>query len=295
MVINRRNHYIFSVVTHLVFILLCLFCILPILLVLAISLSTEQSIANHGYSLLPREFSIMAYVYIFQNAKPILIGYGISISTAFSGTLLSLLFTSMIAYPLSRYDFIFRKKISFFVFFTMLFSSGLVPWYMVITKLQIQNTFLVLVVPYLVAAWNVLLLRTYFQSISMSIIESAKIDGASEFRTYFSIILPLSKPALATIGLLICYQYWNDYLSGLLFIHNPNLVSIQFLLYRIMSNLEFYTKNASVIPAGMDVSALPKLSARMAMCVIVMTPVLCVFPFFQKHFVKGLIVGSVKG
>jgi putative aldouronate transport system permease protein len=237
----------------------------------------------------------MAYAYLFRNPKQILNSYFISISVSAVGMLLSLLVNSMIAYPLSRKDFRPRKKISFYVFFTMLFSGGLVPWYMVIIGLKLQNTFWVLVIPYIVAAWYILLLRTFFQTIPVAIIESAKIDGSSEFRTFFRIILPLSKPALATVGLLIVFQYWNDFWLGLLFISNRNLISLQYMFYKTMANLDFYLKNASRLPAGMTLDSIPKQTARMALCVLTAAPMLFVVPFFQKYFVKGLVVGSVKG
>lgn len=280
---------------HAILSIFSLLCILPILVILSTSLSDENEVIANGYSLIPQHFSMIAYEYIFLNAEKLFQAYYISISVAVAGTLLSLLINAMVAYPLSRKSFKWRSKLSFYVFFTMLFSGGLVPWYIVITSLQLQDTFMVLIVPYLVAAWYILLLKTFFQTIPLEIIESAKMDGSSEFGIFFGMILPLSKPALATAGLLIVFQFWNDYWLGLLFITNEKLISLQYLFFKIMANLNFYLKNANNLPAGMTLDSLPKQSSTMALCILTVVPVLLVFPFFQKYFVKGLTVGSVKG
>ncbi|WP_391571972.1 carbohydrate ABC transporter permease [Cohnella sp.] len=250
---------------------------------------------SKGYSVIPSQFSLVAYEYIFRNAGKLLNSYFTSASVTIVGTILGLLINAMIAYPLSRNDFRFRRQIAFYVFFTMLFSGGLVPWYIVITSLHMQDTFWVLVLPYLVAAWFVLLLRTFFQTIPAAIIESAKLDGCSEFGIFLRMILPLSKPALATVGLFIVFQYWNDYWLGLLFVTKENLISLQYMFFKTMASLDFYLRNATNLPPGLTLESLPKLSARMALCVLTAGPMLFVFPFFQKYFVKGLTVGSVKG
>ncbi|MGQ9631006.1 MAG: carbohydrate ABC transporter permease [bacterium] len=178
----------------------------------------------------------------------------------------------------------------------MLFNGGLVPWYILIVRyLHLKDTLWVLIVPYLVVPWFVLLLRTFFQQIPISLIESAKIDGASEFRIFFSIIVPLSKPALATIGLFICLRYWNDWWLSLLYIEKENLVPLQYMLYRMMANIQFLTSQLTTTAVDIDVGKLPNESARMAMCVLAAGPMLFVFPFFQKYFVKGLTAGALKG
>jgi len=284
-----------TLAAHAIFISFCIFCLLPIITIISTSLTNEGAIMSKGYSVIPSQFSLVAYEYIFRNAGKLLNSYFTSASVTIVGTILGLLINAMIAYPLSRNDFRFRRQIAFYVFFTMLFSGGLVPWYIVITSLHMQDTFWVLVLPYLVAAWFVLLLRTFFQTIPAAIIESAKLDGCSEFGIFLRMILPLSKPALATVGLFIVFQYWNDYWLGLLFVTKENLISLQYMFFKTMASLDFYLRNATNLPPGLTLESLPKLSARMALCVLTAGPMLFVFPFFQKYFVKGLTVGSVKG
>lgn len=249
---------------------------------------------EYGFGLIPKTLSTEAYAYIFKYPAQILNSYSVTGAVTIIGSLLSLLIIAMIAFPLSRPDFKHKNKIAFYVYFTMLFNGGLVPTYLVVAKyLGLKDTLWALILPYLVNAWFILLLRTFFQKIPFSIIESVKIDGGSEYRIFFSIILPLSKPALATVGLFILLQYWNDWFLGLLYIDSDKLVPLQFLLYRMMANMEFLSQAGAV--QGIDVSKFPSESARMAMCIIAAGPVLFVFPFFQKYFVKGLTVGAVKG
>lgn len=293
--VNRVKGSTFILLSHIILIVFCILCLLPFVIVLSTSLSAESHIINKGYSIIPTHFDISSYQFIFLNAKKLLNAYYITFVVTIIGTIIGLLVNAMIAYPISRKDFKPRNKITFIVFFTMMFSGGLVPWYMVINSLNLQNTAWVLIAPYLIAAWYILLLRTFFQTIPYEIIESAKIDGSSELGIFFRMILPLSKPALATVGLLIAIQYWNDYWLGLLFITEDRLISIQYLFYKISSNIDFYTKNAHFLPSGITADTLPKQSARMALCVLIVVPMLVVFPFFQKYFVSGLTVGSVKG
>jgi putative aldouronate transport system permease protein len=271
-------------------------CIIPIVSIISISLSNEADIVQYGYRLIPVRLSTTAYEFIFRNPIQILRAYFMSISVTVTGVILSLLIISMFAYTISRTDFIFRKKLSFYVFFTMLFNGGLVPWYMLISNgLHLKNTFWVLVIPYLTNAWFILLLRTYFQKIPVALIESARIDGSNEIRTYFSIVLPLSKPALATVGLFITLNYWNDWWLSMLFIEKQKLIPLQYLLARMMRDLTELLQNMTEMPTGTSMQQFPNESARMAMCLLAAGPMLFVFPFFQKYFVKGLTVGAVKG
>lgn len=292
---NNIENRLTLLLSHSILIIFCCVCLLPIMIVLSSSLSSENAIVSNGYSIIPHDFSFKAYEYIFKNPKDIINAYFISISVSILGMVLGLLINSMIAYPLSRRDFKYRKKVSFYVFFTMLFSGGLVPFYILIINLKLKDNFWVLVLPYLVAAWNILLLRTFFQSIPMALVESAKIDGSSEFGIFFKIIMPLSKPALATVGLLISFTYWNDYWLGLLFISNKKLVSLQYMFYKIMANLEYYIRNMQFFRGSISVNSLPTQSTRMAVCILIIAPMLVFFTIFQKYLVKGMIVGSVKG
>ncbi|GAH68680.1 unnamed protein product, partial [marine sediment metagenome] len=258
----------------------------------SISLSDEMDILRHGYKLIPKKISLTAYQYIFKVPKQIMQGYFISTSVTGVGTALSLLIIAMIAYPLSRRDFKYRNPLAFYIFFTMLFNGGLVPWYILIVRyLHLKDTWWVLVLPYLVTPWFILLLKTFFQQIPISIIESAKLDGASELRIFFTIVAPLSKPALAAIGLFILLRYWNDWWLPLLYIDSENLVPLQYMLHRMMANIQFLTQQLRTTQMTIDISKLPNESARMAMCILAAGPMLFIFPFFQKYFVKGLTVG----
>jgi putative aldouronate transport system permease protein len=296
---NMVNKKIFSIdrmIIGLILLVLSFLCIIPIVAILSISLSNEIDIVRRGYSLLPREVDLMAYRFIFKNPAQIIRAYAVTIFVTGFGTLSSLLVMSLIAYPLSRQDFAYRNKLSFFVFFTLIFNGGLVPLYMVVTQvLHIQDTLWAMILPILASPWNILLLRTFFKQLPLSIIESAKIDGSSEIRTFFVIALPLTKAGLATIGTFVSLMYWNDWWMPLLFIHNNKLSNLQYMLYRIMSSISALTQNIENLPMGVDIKNLPNESARMAMCVLAMGPMLFVFPFFQKHFIRGITIGSIKG
>lgn len=281
---------------HIILIFIAVICIIPFIAVVSISLSDEVEIAKHGYSLLPRGFSLSAYEFILRNPMKIIKSYVVTILVCVIGTVLSLFIMSLCAYPLSRQDFKYRNKVSFLIFFTMLFNGGLVPTFIWVSKyLHLGNTFWVLFLPVIVSPWYLLLMRTFFQTIPYEIVESATIDGATETQVYLHLILPLAKPALATVGLFTILGFWNDWFRGLLYIEDSNLVTLQYMLYRMMGNI---TELQNAMTAGMmniDLSTLPNESARMAMCVLAAGPMIFVFPFFQKYFVKGLTVGSVKG
>lgn len=282
-------------IIHLIFIVFSLLCIIPIVAVISISLSTEMDIGKYGYSLIPRTIDLLAYKYVFANPQQIVNAYIISIILTVFGTIVSLLLSSMLAYSISRSDYKHKNKITFFLFFTMLFNGGLVPWYMLVTNiLHLKDTIWSLMLPYLILPWFVFLLRTYFQKLPISLVESAKLDGARELRIFWTIVLPLSKPALATVGLFIMLMFWNDWWLGLLFVQqNKAIISIQLMLYNMMADIEFLSSSMNSAPA-VNVT-LPSESARMAMCILAAGPMLFVFPFFQKYFVKGLTVGAVKG
>lgn len=213
------------------------------------------------------------------------------------GTVLSLLAMSLVAYALSRNNFTYKKGVTFYLFFTMLFHGGLVPSYILISQyLKLNDTFWVLVIPGLINVWYVILLRTFFQSIPPAVIESAKVDGASEFTIFFKIIIHLSKPALATVGLFGVLIRWNDWFTALLYIQNPKLLTLQYLLQRIILEMQLVSENSQSAPQQLlGNMQMPSEAIRMAMVVLVAGPMLVVFPFFQKFFVKGLTVGSVKG
>lgn len=294
--VRNKGVSIDRTITGAVLLVLSLLCIIPVVAIVSVSFSSEIDIVKNGYSLLPRVVDLLAYKFIFTNPAQIFRAYGVTIFVTAFGTFLSLLIMSMIAYPLSRKDFAYKNKLSFFVFFTMIFNGGLVPLYIVVTRvLYLQNTIWAMILPFVAHSWNILLLRTFFKQLPLSIIEAAKIDGSSEVRTFFTIALPLTKAGLATIGTFVALKYWNDWWLPLLFIHDDKLSNLQFMLYRMMSNIQALTQNIENTPMGLELSDLPNESARMAMCALAIGPMLFVFPFFQKHFVRGMIIGSVKG
>jgi len=296
MIENQARRRFKNSVIHLILFAFSLLCIIPIVVVASIAFSSESSLNDVGYTLVPSDPSITAFRYILKNSNQILRAYGVSLANTSLGTISSLFVISLLAFPLSRRDYRLRKPLAFFVFFTLLFNGGLVPWYILISKyLHLKDTIFVLFVPYLVIPWFVLLLRTFFSQIPMSIFESAKIDGASEFAIYSRILMPLSKPALATVGLFITLNYWNDWWLPLLYIDNEALIPLPALLSRMMMNITYLTTQMTNSFIQIDISNIPKESARMAMALLAAGPMLFVFPFFQKYFVRGLTAGSLKG
>jgi putative aldouronate transport system permease protein len=284
-----------NLIIHIILLLFALMCIIPLLAIVSMSLSRDVDLNNLGFSIIPLHFDLTAYRYVLSDPTLIINSYKVSILVTVVGTILSLFATSGIAYVLSRPDYRYRNKLSFYVFFTLLFNGGLVPWYMLIVNyLHLLNTIWALILPYLVSAWFILLLRTFLQKLPFDIIESCYIDGANEYTIFFKIVLPLSTPGIATIGLFIVLTYWNDWWLGLLFIEQQHLVPLQLLLYRELANINYLTSSIA-IPGFLKVSNLPTESARMAMAILAAGPIMFVFPFFQKYFVKGLTVGSVKG
>jgi ABC-type sugar transport system, permease component len=286
------------IATHVVLMLAALACILPFVLLLSSSLSDERDIIRNGYALVPRVLSLEAYKYLWLHFSEIGRAYLITIVVTIVGTAASLMLMALMAYPLSRKDYPLRGPLSFFVFFTMLFSGGLVPTYLMYTQIfHIKNTILALIVPgLLMNAFNVILIRTFFtNSIPTAVIESARIDGAGELRTFFSIVLPLSLPILATVGLFSALGYWNDWYNGLVYVTDQRLFSIQMILNRIMSDIQFLSNSNLGSHTGEAYAKIPSATVRMAIASIGVIPILVAYPFFQKYFVKGIAVGAVKG
>ncbi|MBA2940885.1 carbohydrate ABC transporter permease [Paenibacillus sp. CGMCC 1.16610] len=281
-------------IIHIALLLSSIACIIPIVLVLTASLTKESTILTEGYSLFPSSVTLEAYEFIFNNPKQIINSYLVTIFVTVTGTLLSIMVTAMVAYVICRKDFFLANKISFFIFFTLLFSGGLVPWYILVSRiLHLKDSPLALILPYVVTPFLVLLMKGFMSTIPFALIESAKMDGASEYRVFFSIIIPVSKSGLATIALFSVLIYWNDYWLSLLFIDTGKYVSLQLLLYRIMSNIDFL--NSALAVANTSNIVLPSQSARFALAVVAAGPMLFIFPFFQRFFVKGITVGSIKG
>jgi putative aldouronate transport system permease protein len=285
-------------VSHFFLIILSVGSIIPLIILLSSSFSSEASILKEGYSFLPKEFSFAAYEYLLTNSASILRAYGITVFVTVFGTIVSLAMTALLAYGLSRRDLPYRNVFAFIVFFTLLFNGGLVPTYLIYTQVfDIKNTIWALIVPgLLMNGFNVLLMRTFFiTSIPEPVIESARMDGAGEFRTFFSIVLPLSLPILATIGLLQTIFYWNDWFNGLIYVTEPTLFSIQNILNRMLSDIQFLASSNLGTNTSAAAAQIPTTAVRMAIAVIGFLPILIAYPFFQKYLVKGIALGSVKG
>jgi putative aldouronate transport system permease protein len=276
---------------HTFVVLMCIAAVLPLLLIVAASFTDEQALTINGYQLVPSQWSLNAYTYLLREPDQLVRSYGVSLLVTTVGSALSLLIMSMLAYAISRRDFPLRNILAFYVFFTLLFNGGLVPYYILVTRtLQLKNNILALILPYLVMPFFVLLLRTYFAALPRELIEAAKVDGAGEWRIFFRIVVPLSTPALATVGLFSILLYWNDLWQALLFIDDQRLYPLQFLLYRLIHNVSILQENA--VAQG---TPQPYQSVRMAMAVLAIGPVLFAFLFTQRYFVRGITLGGIKG
>lgn len=291
--ISKKADFIINVI----FFLWALACVLPLLLVVVVSFSSEQSIFQNGYSFFPSEWSLSAYEFFFKLGDQLVRSYAITIFVTVAGTLFSLAITAMFAYVLSRSDYAYNRIFTFLLLFTMLFNGGIVATYMVNTQwLKMGDSLSALIFPMSLNAFYVIVLRTFYKSIPMEIIEAARIDGAGEFKTFFRIVLPLSKPGLATIGMFTTIAYWNDWFLGMLYIIDQKKYPVQTLLWSMQNSLEFMKQSsANALEYAEMAASAPTDSGRMALTVLVVLPVLLAYPFFQKYFVKGLTVGGVKG
>ena len=282
----------------IIMILMMLFCVVPLILMTTVSFSSENSLLN-GYRFIPDEWSIEAYMFLWAKRATILRAYGLTILVTVVGTAASLVMTSMFAYPLSRKDFKPRNTIAFILFFTMLFNGGMVASYMVWTRIfHVKDTLWAYLLPgSLMGGMNVLLVRNYFNAnIPYSIIEAARIDGAHDWTIYSKIMVPLSKPIMITIGLFSALGYWNNWTAGIYYINNPKLYTIQVYLKKLMDSIQFLKTTDLQTEATLLASrSLPTESARMAVAIIALIPILLIYPFIQKQLIKGMVVGGVKG
>ncbi|WP_145945857.1 carbohydrate ABC transporter permease [Paenibacillus sp. Y412MC10] len=295
----NRTHRVVDVIFHLIFIVLALICVIPVVVVLSISFSSENSIRETGYHLLPTVLSGDAYAYIAKQGTTILRALGVSVLVTVIGTVLGVLLTASMGYVISRPNYKLKGFLTWIVFIPMVFNGGLVSSYFINTNLLgLKDSIWALILPLAVSSFNVIICKTFFKStIPDGLIESAEIDGASQLRIFFSIVLPISLPVIATIGLFLCFAYWNDWFQSMLYIDNQNLYSLQALLNSLMSNVDALAKNAASmgVSYAVLVATMPKESARMAVAILIVLPVACAYPFFQKYFISGLTVGAVKG
>lgn len=285
----------FDILSHVVLIGMCILCIAPFLLLLGSSLSAEDEIIRNGYSFIPQQFTLDAYAYLLKGAS-IFKAYGLTILVTVVGTLLALVVTTLIAYPLSLKEIPGRNIINFYVFFTMLFSGGLVPTYMMWTRtFGIQNSVWAYIIPGLITnGFTIMIMRSYFSSnIPKEILESARVDGASEFYILIKVVLPISLPIIATIGLMSGIAYWNDWTNGLYYVTDTNMSTVQVLLNRMLTNAQYLQQAGAY--GSISTASLPTTTIRMAVAVVGALPLICIYPFFQKYFTKGMTLGAVKG
>jgi len=272
-----------------------LICILPFWLVVIGSMTSEAEIINEGYKLIPKLFDFVAYKVLFIESSILINGYKISIIVTVAGTVFSVIIVTMMAYSISRKSLKYRNMISIYAMITLLFNGGVVPWFILCRNyLHLRDSYAALIVPYLVNAWNVFLTRNYFLSIPDEMYESAKIDGASELTIFARIILPLSKPIIATIALFISLGYWNDWWLGIMLIDKSNMQPLQLLLRTIVSNIQFLQTDPNAGKVSDLIKYLPTEGLKMATCVVTVGPIIIVYPFVQKYFVKGIMLGAIK-
>lgn len=288
-----------NVIFNILIAIFALSCVLPFFFVIMISLTSETSLAEAGYRFWPKEFSTAAYSYIFAGSMSgkIFNAFGVTVMITVFGTAVNATMTSLYAYVISRSNFPFRRFFTVFALMTMLFTPGMVSTYLVVTNLlYLKDTIWALILPMALGPFNILVMRTFFiKTVPDSIIESARIDGATEMGIFTKIVLPLAVPGIATISLFAALGYWNDWFNALLYIQKDSLVPLQYLLMKIQNNLDFLARNAGMgaqIQGGL--AALPSESARMAIVVISTLPIALTYPFFQRYFVGGLTIGGVK-
>jgi len=286
-------------IPHVVLIILALACVLPVILLTMASFTDEHALARDGYGFFPSVFSLAAYEYIFAAGAVITRAYGISFLVTGVGTFFNIVLTVFLAYPLSRPEVRGRNVLAFIIFFALLFNGGLVPTFMVYTRiLNIRDTIWALIVPtFLMSPFLVIMVRNYFRSsIPEEIMEAAKLDGASEIATLLKIVLPISKPILGTVGLMAGIAYWNDWTNGLYYlVRRTDLFNIQNVLTNMMNNVQFLRTSAVMQGVNIELGALPSVSIRMAIAVVGLIPVMIVYPFIQKSFIKGIVIGGIKG
>ena len=285
-----------NIVGALVVGIFALICVIPFYLIIVASFTSENSLIRDGYPILPRlsELSLQSYALCLKNPTAILKAYGMTISVTVTGTFLAVLLATMTGYVLSRKDFPWRNQFSFFFFFTTLFNGGLVPWYLMCTRyLNFKNSVIGLILPLMFSVWNMIIAKSFMTGIPAEISESAKIDGANDITIFAKLILPLSKPLIATLSLFSALAYWNDWYNCMLFVTNEDMFTLQYYLQRILGSAEAMRIVAE--KSGIALPSIPLEGMKMAMTIIATGPIVLLYPFVQRYFVKGLTIGAVKG
>ena len=288
------DRIIFSAIGYMALTVFALLCIIPFYIVIVASFTSEMSIMRDGYSFYIKDFSLEGYGIILNNPSIIGRAYINTISLTVAGTALAVFMVTMCGYVLQRKDFPWRRGLMLVFYFTMLFNGGLTPYYILCTRyLGFKNQFYALLLPQVFSVWNMIIAKNYMRTIPDEIPESAKIDGAGEFRIFVRLILPLATPLLATLGLFTALAYWNDWYNCMLFIDNKDMYTLQYFLQDMLNSIENLRRVAEL--SGLIVPVVPSESMKMAMTIVVTGPIILVYPFLQRYFIKGLTIGSVKG
>lgn len=293
--VKTKDQVAFNIIAYTLIVIISVFCLFPIVIIISASLTENLALTKYGYQLLPSVFSTEAYRKIFEVPQKLLGAYGNTIGITAVGTALGLICISMTSYVLMRTDFKYRNRVSFLIYFTTIFGGGMVPWYVLLSKyLHFSNTYVSRIFPALMSPFLIILMRTFMQSaVPKEIIESAKIDGAGDARIYSRIVLPVITPAIATVGLFLALSYWNEWYLTSLFITKRELYSLQYYLYDVLNSINFAKEMAAV--TGEVATNLPTESLKMAMVVVVIGPIIFLYPFVQRYFVSGITIGAVKG
>ena len=274
--------------------LFAIICLVPFYLIVIASFTPETSLIRDGYPLVLKSFDVQSYALCLKNPTSILLAYANTIGVTAAGTCMSILLCTMTGYVLSRKDFPYRNQFSFFFFFTTLFHGGLVPWYMICTRyLHLKNSYLGLILPLMFSVWNMIIAKSFISGIPDAIVESAKIDGANDLTIYLRLILPLSKPLIATLGLFSALAYWNDWYNCMLYVTNESMFTLQYYLQRMLGSAQAMKLVAE--KSGIALPSVPLEGMKMAMTIIATGPIVLLYPFVQRYFVKGLTIGAVKG
>lgn len=282
---------------HLFVILFAVICLYPFLMVIGGSVMTNSEVVNEGFKVIPKEITWSSYRLLLGNSTVILNGYRITITVTVVGTIGSVFVNGMMGYVLSRKQLPGRKIMNLYVLLTMLFNGGMVPWYLICTRyLHLKDTIFALILPSMVNAWYIFLIRNYFNGIPEELYEAAKMDGANEFTIFRKIYLKLATPVMATVVLFAALGYWNDWWHGLMLISKSELQPLQMLLRTMMANIQFLqTMSQQSSEAQAMLASVPGDGVKMAMVVITTGPIILLYPFIQKYFMKGIMVGAVKG
>lgn len=293
---NNNQREKTSVLVHGFFIFCAICCIAPLWIVISVSLTSNVDLGMYGFSMIPRNIDTSAYAYVFANPKQIIDSYLVTIFISAVGTLLSVFLMTMLAYPLSKKRYVLKTIVTWYIYFPTLFSGGLVSSYLINTKyLHLTDSVWVLILPGLCSVYNAFMIRTFFSQLPESLFDAAKIDGAGEWRCFFTLALRLSKPVIATVSFLGFIGRWNSWYEAMIYIRSSEKYPLQYLLQKMLMNMQEIIRNMQNIPTAVSMQELPTESIKMALLVVCIGPMMIFFPFFQKYFTKGMTLGAVKG